>query len=130
MELIKKLISIKKRLDELDAETKKLKAEYDALEPEVIAYLEQEGLDRVTMDGRTVYVRRQLWASVNKENPFALDILRENGLGDFIEEKVNSQRISAYIREFEKTGQVIPDWCKEALNITEKFNVSIVKAGA
>lgn len=129
MEKIKQLIEIKKQLDELDAQTKKLKAEFDALEPEVITYLEQEGLDRVTLDGRTVSIRRQLWASVNKENPFALDILRDNGLGDFIEEKVNSQRISSYVREFEKNGQEIPEWCSEALNISEKFNVSIVKAG-
>lgn len=129
MEKIKQLIEIKKQLDELDAQTKKLKAEFEALEPEVITYLEQEGLDRVTLDGRTVSIRRQLWASVNKENPFALDILRDNGLGDFIEEKVNSQRISSYVREFEKNGQEIPEWCSEALNISEKFNVSIVKAG-
>lgn len=129
MEKVKRIIEIKKQLDELDAQTKKLKAEFDALEPEVITYLEQEGLDRVTLDGRTVSIRRQLWASVNKENPFALDILRDNGLEGFIEEKVNSQRISGYIREFEKNGQEIPEWCKEALNLTEKFNVSIVKAG-
>lgn len=129
MEKIKRIIEIKKQLDELDAQSKKLKAEYEALEPEVIQYLEQEGLDKVTMDGRTVFVRRQLWASVNKENPFALDILREQGLGDFIEEKVNSQRISSYVREFEKNGQEIPAWCREALTLTEKFNVSIVKAG-
>lgn len=128
MEKIKQLIEIKKQLDELDAQTKKLKAEFEALGPEVIQYLEQEGLDRVTMDGRTVFVRRQLWASVKKD-PFALDILRDNGLGDFIEEKVNSQRISSYVREFEKNGQEIPEWCSEALNISEKFNVSIVKAG-
>lgn len=129
MEKVKRIIEIKKQLDELDAQTKKLKAEFDALEPEVITYLEQEGLDRVTLDGRTVSIRRQLWASVNKENPFALDILRDNGLEDFIEEKVNSQRISSYVREFEKNGQEIPEWCKEALNLTEKFNVSIVRAG-
>ena len=129
MEKIKRIIQLKKELDELDAKTKKLKAEFDALEPEVISYLEQEGLDRVTMDGKTVSVRRQLWASVNKENPFALDILRDQGLADFIEEKVNSQRISGFVREFEKNGQDIPTWCNDALNITEKFNVSVVKAG-
>ncbi|NLW75522.1 MAG: hypothetical protein GXY18_03730 [Methanomicrobiales archaeon] len=128
MEKVKQIIGIKKQLDELDAQTKKLKAEFDAIETEVIGYLEQEGLDRVTLDGRTVSVRRQLWASVKKD-PFALDILRDNGLGDFIEEKVNSQRISSYVREFEKNGQEIPNWCNDALNISEKFNVSIVKAG-
>ncbi len=129
MEKIKRIIELKKQLDELDAQTKKLKAEFDALEPEVISYLEQEGLDRVTMDGRTVFVRRQLWASVKKDNPFALDILRDHGLEDFIEEKVNSQRISGFVREFDKNGEEIPDWCNDALNITEKFNVSVIKAG-
>lgn len=129
LEKVKRIVAIKNQLDELDAQMRALKAEYDKLEPEVIEYMTSEGIQNLAVDGRTVYVKRQIWASVNKENPFALDILRDNGLGDFIEEKVNSQRISAYVREFEKEGKEIPSWCLEALNITEKFSVGMQKKG-
>lgn len=129
LEKVKRIVAIKNQLDELDAQMKALKAEYDKLEPEVIEYMTSEGIQNLAVDGRTVYVKRQIWASVNKENPFALDILRDNGLGDFIEEKVNSQRISAYVREFEKAGDEIPAWCHEALNITEKYSVGMQKKG-
>ena len=50
------------------------------------AYLSRRSLStwkkkaRLTVDDRTVYVNRQIWASLNKANPEALEILRKNGL--------------------------------------------------
>jgi len=114
-------------MEELDTQLKALKQQYDELEPQVIDYMTKEGLQRLTVDGRTVYVNRQIWASVDKTNPQSLGILRENGLSDFIEEKVNGQRISAYVREYDKSGEDIPGWCNEALRITEKFSVGMRK---
>ena len=127
LDKVKRIVELKKQMEELDTQIKALKKEYDELEPQVIEYMEKEGLQRLTVDDRTVYVNRQIWASLNKANPEALEILRENGLEDFIEEKVNSQRISAFVREFEKNSEDIPDWCRDALNITEKYAVGIRK---
>lgn len=124
MEIIKRIIEIKEEVEKREAELKKLKAEFADMEPQVINYMEAEGLQKVTIDDRTVYVKRQVWASLDRSNSRALEILRDNGLGDFIEEKVNSQRISAYVREVEKDGD-IPPWCHAALNITEKYNVGL-----
>ncbi|MDD4986628.1 MAG: hypothetical protein PHQ43_12780 [Dehalococcoidales bacterium] len=124
---VKTLVSLKKQMEDLDTQLKSLKQEYDELEPQVIEYMSSEGLQRLTVDDRTVYVNRQIWASVNRANSEALSILRSNGLDDFIEEKVNSQRISAYVREYEKNGEQIPDWCHDALNIAEKFSVGMRK---
>jgi hypothetical protein len=126
---VKKIVSVKSQMEELETQLKALKQEFDVLEPQVIDYMTQEGLQRITIDDRTVYVNRQLWASVKKANPLALEVLRKNGLEDFIEEKVNSQRISAFVREYEKNGEEIPDWCNEALNIAEKFKVGMRKGG-
>jgi 3-methyladenine DNA glycosylase Tag len=127
LDKVKRIVELKKQMEELDTQLKALKQAYDDLEPQVIEYMEKEGLQRLTVDDRTVYVNRQIWASVSKSNPEALEILRENGLDDFIEEKVNSQRISAFVREFEKNGEDIPDWCHDALNITEKYTVGMRK---
>jgi hypothetical protein len=114
-------------MEELDTQLKALKQQYNEMEPQVISYMEKEGLQKITIDDRTVYVLRQIWASVDKTNLQSLEILRENGLSDFIEEKVNTQRISAFVREFEKSGEDIPKWCDDALNITEKFSVGMRK---
>jgi len=114
-------------MEELDTQLKALKQQYNEMEPQVISYMEKEGLQKITIDDRTVYVLRQIWASVDKTNPQSLGILRENGLSDFIEEKVNTQRISAFVREFEKSGEDIPKWCDDALRITEKFSVGMRK---
>ena len=129
LDKVKRIVAIKNELDELDGQMKALKAEYDKLEPEVIEYMSSEGIQNLAVDGRTVYVKRQLWASVNQGNPAALDILRDNGLSDFIEEKVNSNRISSFVREFEKNEEEIPGWCRDALNITEKYSVGMQKKG-
>jgi hypothetical protein len=127
LEQVKQIVAIKNQMEELETQLKALKQQYDELEPQVIDYMTQEGLQRLTVDGRTVYVNRQIWASVDRTNPLALEILRQNGLTDFIEEKVNGQRISAYVREYDKSGEDIPGWCNEALRITEKFSVGMRK---
>lgn len=127
LETIKELVRLKKEIKDLEAQAEELKSRFSIIEPAVISFMEQSGMQKITVDSRTVFIKRQLWASLNKEIPDALQIMKDAGAGDFIKETVNTMTMSAYVREQEKEG-TIPEWCNKALSVTEKFNVGIRKA--
>ena len=112
----------------LEDEIKVIKAKIAKVEEKLLAEMADAGVQRVTADGATVYIQRQLWASkaagVSDEDAAAA--LIEAGLEDMVKLKFNSSTVSAYVRELDKNEQALPPELAAVLSIAEKFSVRMV----
>ncbi len=70
----------------------------------VMDQLVEDGLNKVTCEGRTLFIKTELWAGKNDETDWqtAAKRLKEVGLGDWLQEKFNSQSVSAIFRRKDK----------------------------
>lgn len=89
---------------ELEDALEKTKVGLKDLEPRVIEYFGQMGIDRVAIDGVTLYVRRELWAGkVDDAQPMQVkQAFDEAELDEYCQPRLNHQSFSAYVREIEK----------------------------
>ena len=100
-------VTIKRRVESLEKETKELKAELDTILRRIPTIFSTNKVDRVTVDGVTVYKRRQVWASkkksVNTEE--YLQALKAIGLEDFIFNSYSHGQVQSHIRDIESEMQ-------------------------
>jgi hypothetical protein len=125
MEKLKTYAKLLKQKNELEAELKSVKGKMSDIEDDILDYFAENGVDQIRVDGVTLYPRSQLWASAKTETE--MKILAEHGHQDLVEEKVNTHRLSALIREMlqeteNKTLEELPEWT-EILSISERFKV-------
>ena len=123
---------------ELDAEAKRLKAENAKVEDQLIDAMIDANIQSLKIGDRTVFIRTQLWASaadvvsedgevLGKDWPGAVAALEAAGYGSLKEERVNSQRLSALIRELDASEDGIPQEFEESLKISEKIQLIVRK---
>jgi hypothetical protein len=96
------------------------------------------GIQRLTMDGFTVYVRRQIfarkydWASASE----VCAALKANGMGHFVKEGYNAQSLAKHVRELEEAhqaefdsgeresiGSLLPPAVERVLNVEPSYTV-------
>ncbi len=112
----------------LEDKLKKLVTALTDAEPGAITYFEKQGVEQLAIEGRTLYLRRQVHTSRNKNISAgqACDVLANKGLPEYVGESVNIQGLSAYVRELEEGGQTIHEIHNAldgAFNIIEKFSI-------
>lgn len=111
LDSLRELVALHNRVQEADKALKELKAKKDELEAMLLPQLEEAGVQRLNIDGRTIY-RSSTWrASVPADCREAVCAqLRAMGLGDLVTEGVNAQTLSAKVREWlsEEDGEGIP----------------------
>jgi hypothetical protein len=126
-ELTARKRALKSQLDEVDSDLA-------ALQEEILDMMAQNGVPSLKVDtaeGRfTVFTRRELWAgALEGDYPRACAALQAAGMGDLVEERFNTQRLSAVVREMETTGTPYPESFEGAIKITETFKLGVRKAG-
>jgi hypothetical protein len=87
----------KRELEEIDAELKRL-------QPLVSSYFAQHTLPRLTIDGMTLYIRRDLWARPKSkgQTPEVCRVMRATGYEHFVHDTFNVNSLSAHIRDLER----------------------------
>lgn len=103
----------------IDAELKGIKARLADLEPRLLEFMTEMGMQSIKAGGRTFYIHRQLWAGKLADadpHQFA-EIMRALGLGDMVKESVNAQTLSSWVREqaAELDGAATPEEIVAAL---------------
>ena len=122
------------KLDKLKRELKKKieanEADLKEVEPQVINYFQRMGMDNAKIDGVTIYLRRELWAGKNEaiSSETFHDALTANGLGDYVKPKVNTQQLSAYVRELDARGEKLPVALEGIIKTSEVFKVGTRKS--
>jgi hypothetical protein len=131
-----RFVDLDTKIKEMDAELKELKRERETLEDPLVEGLIEAGIQNMNVNGKTVYIRTQLWASakdivddsgevVAKDWTSALEAVRSTGHGDLVETRINSQRLSALVRELDETEDGIPEILRDNLNISEQIKLVV-----
>lgn len=114
---------------ELDA----ISDELQVLQDEILAEMSHEGLSslRVDVDDSrfTVYPLRQLWAKAHEGNyDKACRFLKRIGLGDLVERRFNTNRLSAVIREWDDQDVPMPRNIEKYIDVAEVFKLGVRRA--
>ena len=123
-EELKRFVALEERRRQLEAEVDTIKAEATELEQRLLPQFEQEGFEKISVDGRTVYVERKLWAKARDGNKAAVcKALKRARLGDYVEETFNTNSLSAYVRELDREERPLPPSLREVLEVSEVFKL-------
>jgi hypothetical protein len=121
---LKRFVALEERRRQLEAEIDTIKAEAAELEALLLPQFEQSGMERVAIDGRTVYIERKLWAKARDGDKAAVcKALKRCRLGDYVEQTFNSNSLSAYVRELDREGRPLPPSLREVLEVSEVFKL-------
>jgi hypothetical protein len=95
------------RKRDLQAEIDEVKAQLEALEPEILAYLSSTGYDMVRVEGFTLSPHRDPWIGpaegYTKED--VTHALKASDMEQYVTESYNSRSLTKYVRDLEKEHQ-------------------------
>jgi len=128
-----KVSDVAKGLIKLSDQKKKLKEELsfiqgqiDEKEAELLVMMTNEQVDKLSVAGRTLYPKINLYASLNKENKLhSMEWLRHHELSALIIETVNARTLASAVKAGREDGVVFPE---DLFNVNEKTTIGIRKA--
>lgn len=126
-----KLLERKDELAELTKENNKAK---EALEQEICKMMIDEEKPSTIVDGYNFSLQQQIQYSKLGEDKLAekdldfFDVLREQGLGDIIVERVDPRTLNSTCRGIVEEAGELPEDLAECLSIYEKLSLSRRKA--
>lgn len=118
---------------DLERRLKVVSAKLGERQAGIMAWFEQQGVTSVRVaGGRTLYLRRELWAvkedGVSTER--AVLALKEAGLDEFAKPGVNTQGLSAYLRELDRDQKPLPGPLVGVIRAAETFKVGSTSNGS
>lgn len=123
--MLRQFVQWEKERDDLESRLKTVKESISQIEDNLLKEFEKDGISKATVDGLTIYIQRKLWASAKDGNYEATcAALRECGMAQYVQERFNTNSISAYVREAEKNGIEVPKALQDTLTVSEKFSLN------
>ena len=105
----------------VEAKLKKLIADLAVREERLVNSFAEAGIQNVkTATGETVYLNREVFAKLTGDPEKAHAAFRQEGLGDFVKETVNSQTLRAWVREMD---EVLPEGLQPYIDVTEVYRM-------
>ncbi len=102
MQQLREFVSLENRKKDLDAELKAVKQQLDELEDALIPQFIEDGVQRMTVDGRTVSIQQDMYASPLNDRDEVVDALKQSELGQYVAENYNSNSLTAFVREVKR----------------------------
>ena len=99
MEQLKEFVCLENRKRDLDAELKGVKAKLDELEEALVPQFIEAGLTKATVDGRTVSLAQEIYASPLDGRERVVEALKASELAQYVSENYNTNSLSAFVRE-------------------------------
>jgi len=123
-DILKKYINLNEQKKNLNAELRTIQDELNSLEPLIIDHLIENDTDRVTINGKNISYKTQIWMKKETwDDRLIKDTLRKLDMEEYI--SLNSQRLSSWIREKIQSGEGIPKELNGILSYHEKTSVSV-----
>ena len=128
--LVRRYIELHRRKRERRDEEKIDNAELERLEP-VIAqqFAVRQIQNQKTTSGETVYVQQEIWASLVTDEDgtktSAHEALRKHDLEWLVEDNVNGNRLSSWVRERVKNNEEIDEELLPFLKISKPYRVKV-----
>ena len=129
-EMADKLKNLQEEKKALEANVKALGAEIADLDNQLSDAMAEAELDRFSRGGCTYYLKSRLFASpiAGRKNEM-MQVLKDHGCGTMVVETVNVNTLASYIKEQrEATGEDVPAWLADYVNLYDKVSVGIRKS--
>jgi hypothetical protein len=107
MEQLKEFVCLENRKRDLDAELKATKQKLDDLEQVLVPQFIDDGVQRMTVDNRTVSLAQDIYASPVGERADVVAALKASELGQYVAENYNTNSLSAFVREVARDVAVL-----------------------
>lgn len=118
MERVKRFAALSKRKGDVEGELDSIKGQLAALEATLLEDFGTHGVQNLSVDGMTVYLMTQTWAKAPDIDKLGSQ-LSEADAAFLIQRKVNTQTLSAWVRERKKMGEAIPD----SIEVSENMSI-------
>ncbi len=106
----REMIRVREELDEATKIKSNLEKCYKTMRTILPEIMEEKGIDKISVDGRNITTRIELFASIPKDQrEDAYDWLKNNDLGDLITNTVNAMTLKGTIKELLEKGENIPE---------------------
>ncbi len=132
---IKNFIRLLKQKKDLAKQVKENQTAINWIEPEIRNYFGDQGIERMTKDGMTIFIKRDLFATIKDDQdgiPYSHDecveTLKMSGFRAFCEEKVKISSLTSYFRELDEDEIDIPENLREKFEVREVFKMAHRKA--
>jgi hypothetical protein len=102
LEQLKEFVCLEYRKKELDAEQKQVKQQLDDLEQALVPQFIQAGIQKMTVDGRTVSLVHDIYASPLYDRDDVVAALKQSEPGQYVAENYNSNSLTAFVREVKR----------------------------
>jgi hypothetical protein len=102
LEQLKEFVCLENRKKELDAEQKQVKQQLDDLEDALVPQFIQNGIQKMTVDGRTVSLVHDIYASPLYDRDDVVAALKQSELGQYVAENYNTNSLTAFVREVKR----------------------------
>lgn len=127
IEAARRVVALDNRKAELESELDEVKAERARLQEQLIDQMAEKGLQSLNADGRTVYIRREIWASAQDVS----ELSEFPATAAFVKPSVNGQTLSAYVRELPRDDEdnpIVPEEIKDAVRVSVVHKIGSRKA--
>ena len=127
MEQLKKYVLLATQKKELAKQLENAKEELSKLEPDVLEYMQENGIQNIKVDDHLVYIRKDVRATFQGTDA-AFELIQKYGLTDALTTTINAARASSICREYLNDDDVErPAWLDEAFSIYEGFKAAVRK---
>ena len=99
MEQLKQFVCLENRKRDLDAELKATRQKLDDLEQILVPQFIEDGVQRVTVDNRTIALAQDIYASPLNDREEVVSALKASELGQYVAENYNTNSLTAFVRE-------------------------------
>lgn len=131
---ITKFIRLLIEKKEISKEAKLNQEAIDVLEPEIRNHFADNSIEKLTQNGLTIFVKRQIFAQKREvddipvSNEACIEALRQADLGMYFEEKIKSQALNSYFKELVEEGAEIPKPLQSVFRPIEVFKMGSRKS--
>lgn len=102
-----------------------------ALSEKVVSAFSEEGIEKMSLEGKTVYIHRQLWAKLaeGKTKEEGVSALKRAKLGDLVSEQWNASQLSSLLREREREGKELYKALEDVFVFNPTYEARVVASG-
>ena len=127
MARVREYVRLRRQQRERETETEAIKEQADQIEAQLLEEFAVDGVQSMSVDGMTVYLSRQLWASIpdGVEKEQVIDGLKSAGLEHFVRENYNTQTLSSWMRDLEREDESLPEPLQGLLTGSERYNLRV-----
>lgn len=110
----------------LERELRRVKDARDAMKQPIMDAFSAAGVQRMTIDDKTIYLRRQIWAGADEgDYVSACAALRAAGLEEYVHERFNTNSVSALFREWDREDKAPPIELADGIKIEERYDLLV-----